>query len=180
MDSSVWAGAAFGLAGTMIGGSLSIWSTVIAQRQQAAQACNEQRQTRAATATEAALTELLEIERDARRSGPNDEARKRLLHERILAIQVLMQRVPDSSLRDRVRENCLLMPLSLPDDTRTWEQRRVDRIHLSRDATACLGAYLRGEPIPPRTVPVERIRTHQTPWPAGLTGDTFFWEAEDQ
>ena len=163
----------------MIGGALSIWSAVITQRRQAAQAREEQRQTRADTATEAALTELLEIERDARRAGPNDEARKHLLHERTLCIQVLMQRVPDVGLRDRVRGDCLLMPLSLPDDTRTWEQRRADRIHLCRDAIACLGAYLRGEAMPPRTGQVEEIRTI---WPysdISLERDMFFYEAEE-
>lgn len=162
----------------MIGGTLSIWSAVIAQRRQAAQTRDEQRQIRAATATEAALTELLEIERDARRAGPDDDTRSHLLHERILTIQVLMQRLPDAGLRDRVRENCLLMPLSLPDDTRTWEQRRVDRIHLCRDAVTCLGAYLRGEATPPRTNPVREIRTLWRSSDISSEKDMFFYEAE--
>ncbi|WP_405624904.1 hypothetical protein OG933_01570 [Streptomyces sp. NBC_00016] len=178
MDSSAWVGALFGLTGTMIGGTLSIWSAVIAQRRQAAQARDDQRQTRAATATEAALTKLLEIERDARRAGPHDNARSHLLHERILSIQVLMQRVPDAGLRDRVRENYLLMPLYLPDDTRTWEQRRVDRIHLCRDAIACLGAYLRGEAMPPRTNPVGEIRALWHSSDIGSETDMFFYEPE--
>ncbi|MFH9677381.1 hypothetical protein ACH4L5_34640 [Streptomyces sp. NPDC017405] len=175
MDSSAWVGAVFGLTGTVIGGTLSIWSTVAAQRRQARLARDEQRQTRAAAAAETALTELLEIERDARRAGPDDEARARLLHERILSIQVLLQRVPDTYLRDRVTDSCLLMPLHPPQDTRTWEQRRVDRIHLCRDAVACLGAYLRGEVTPSPTEPIIRILTL---FPHIGKG-TFFFEAED-
>ncbi|MGX1115727.1 hypothetical protein RKD37_001090 [Streptomyces ambofaciens] len=34
MDGSVWVGAIFGVGGTIIGGGLSLWATVIAQRQQ--------------------------------------------------------------------------------------------------------------------------------------------------
>jgi hypothetical protein len=87
-----------------------------------------------------------------------------------------MQRVPDADLRARVRENCLLMPLSLPDDTRSWEERRIDRIYLCRDAIACLGAYLRGEEMPPRPGRVDEICAL---WPiSGSERNTFFFEPE--
>jgi hypothetical protein len=70
------------------------------------------------------------------------------------------------------------MPLSLPYDTRTWEQRRVDRIHLCRDAIACLGTYLRDEAIPPRTSPVGEIRALWHSSDIGSERDMFFYEPE--
>ncbi|GAB7109879.1 hypothetical protein JCM4814A_81940 [Streptomyces phaeofaciens JCM 4814] len=178
MDASVWVGAAFGLVGTGVGGGLSIWSSAIAQRQQAVRAREERQQVLASTAVEAALAELLEVQRDARRAGPLDEARQLLLHERVLHVQVLMQRVPDAALRSRVRENTLLMPLSPPEDTRTSQERRVDIMLLCADAIACLGAYLRAEPPPP---PVERLQTLRRLWPFdGIAPEesVFMYEAD--
>ncbi|MDX3854008.1 hypothetical protein [Streptomyces sp. AK02-01A] len=179
MDASVWVAAVFGLAGTGIGGGLSVWSSAMAQRQQAAHTREEQRQARASTAIEAALAELFEVQREARRVTPEDQARSRLLHERMLTVQVLMQRVPDADLRTRVREDTFLMPLSPPDDTRTRQERRVDILYLSADAIACLGANLRGEPIPPRT---DRVEALPDLWPffqIGSDRDTFIYEAEE-
>lgn len=179
MDASVWVGAVFGLVGTGVGGALSIWSTVMTQRQQAAQARQEQREARASTAMEEVLTELFEVQRDARRAGPDNEARRHLLHERVLNVQVLMQRVPDADLRTRVREDTFFMPLLPSGDSRTWEERRVDRMYLCADAIACLGARLRGEPMPRRTDRVEAMRAL---WPfsdVGSDRETFIYEAED-
>ncbi|MEU8837213.1 hypothetical protein [Streptomyces sp900116325] len=179
MEASVWVGAVFGLVGTGVGGALSIWSAAAAQRQQAAHAREERRQVRASAAVEAALTELFEIQRDARRAGPDSETRRHQLHERVLNIQVLMQRVPDAALRDWVREATVFMPLSPAGDTRTWEDRRVDRMYLCADAIAALGAYLRVESTPARVGRVEAIRAL---WPfpdIGSDRETIFWEAED-
>ncbi|WP_030257067.1 hypothetical protein [Streptomyces violens] len=179
MEASVWVGAVFGLVGTGIGGALSIWSAVMTQRQQAAHTREEQRQARASAAVEAALTELFEIQRDARRAGPDSETRRQQLHERVLNIQVLMQRVPDAGLRDRVREASFFLPLSPAGDTRSREERRVDSMYLCADAIACLGAYLRAEAMPARTGRVEEIRAL---WPfpdIGSDGETIIYEAED-
>ncbi|MEV6297729.1 hypothetical protein AB0M41_47085 [Streptomyces sp. NPDC051896] len=178
MDASVWVAAVFGLAGTGVGGGLSIWSSAIAQRQQAVRAHEERQQVRASTAVEAALAELLEVQRDARRAGPLDEARQQLLHERVLHVQVLMQRVPDAALRTRVREDTLFMPLAPPGDTRTSQERRADIMLLCADAIACLGAYLRTEPLPP---PAERLQTLRSLWPFGDIGpeeSAFMYEAD--
>ncbi|MER6560562.1 hypothetical protein ABT300_23065 [Streptomyces sp. NPDC001027] len=179
MDASVWVGAVFGLAGTGIGGALSIWASVMTQRRQADHEREGQRQARASAAVEAVLTELFEIQRDARRAGPDSDTRRVALHERVLNIQVLMQRVPDAALRDRVREAALFLPLSPAGDTRTWEERRVDRMYLCADAIACLGAYLRGEPMPAR---VSRISEIRTLWPhpdIGSDRDSFIYESEE-
>lgn len=168
----------FGLVGTGVGGGLSVWSSAMAQRQQAVRAREERQQVRASTAVEAALAELLEVQRDARRAGPLDEARQQLLHERALHVQVLMQRVPDAALRTRVREATLLMPLAPPGDTRTSQERRVDIMLLCADAIACLGAYLRAEPLPP---PAERLQTLRNLWPfddIGSIGNAFMYEAD--
>ncbi|MGW2885181.1 hypothetical protein ACWDDN_07395, partial [Streptomyces griseoruber] len=178
MDASIWVGAMFGLIGTGVGGGLSIWSSTLAQRQQTVQAREERQQVRASTAVEAALAELLEIQRDARRAGPLDEVRQKLLHERVLHVQVLMQRVPDAALRTRVRDDTLFMPLSPPGDTRTDQQRRVDIMFLSADAIACLGAYLRAEPLPS---PAERVQTLGSLWPfndIGSNESAFMYEAD--
>ncbi|MGW5970025.1 hypothetical protein [Streptomyces sp. NPDC055186] len=178
MDASVWVGAVFGLVGTGVGGGLSIWSSAMAQRQQAVRAREERQQVRASTAVEAALAELLKVQRDARRAGPLDEARQQLLHERVLHVQVLMQRVPDAVLRTRVREDTLFMPLAPPDDTRTSQERRVDIMLLCADAIACLGAYLRTEPLPP---PAEGIQALRSLWPfddIDPDGSVFMYEAD--
>lgn len=178
MDASVWVGAVFGLIGTGVGGGLSIWSSAMAQRQQTVRAHEERQQIRATTAVETALAELLEVQRDARRAGPLDDARQRLLHERVLHVQVLMQRVPDAALRTRVREDTLFMPLAPPDDTRTSQERRADTMLLCADAIACLGAYLRTEPLPP---PTERLQTLRNLWPfddIGSDRSTFMYEAD--
>ncbi|MEV0598566.1 hypothetical protein AB0I82_04580 [Streptomyces sp. NPDC050315] len=162
MDASVWVGAVFGLVGTVVGGGLSVWASVVAQRQQAAHARKERRRARTSTAIEAALTELFEVQRDARRAGPMDSARERQLHERVLNVRVLLQHVPDAALRSRVQEDTFLMPLDPPGDTRTKQERRADIMLLSADAIACLGAYLRGEPLPPRA---DRVTAVRALWP---------------
>ncbi|MFD5558148.1 hypothetical protein ACFWIA_30460 [Streptomyces sp. NPDC127068] len=179
MDAAVWVAAVSGLVGTGIGGGLSIWSTTINHRRQAADRRESEAQARATAATEEALEHLLAIWHGARRSGEQDSAAKRSLQERILTVQVLMQRVPHAELRERVRVTTLYLPLSPPDDTRSWEEQRVDRIFLCADAVACLGAYLRGEPLPH---PTERVTQIKGTWPfmgAGTDRDTFIWESED-
>ncbi|MFF3515467.1 hypothetical protein [Streptomyces sp. NPDC002573] len=178
MDASVWVGAVFGLVGTGVGGGLSVWSSAMAQRQQAVRAREEHQQMRAATAVEAALAELLEVQRDARRAGPLDEDRMHRLHERVLHVQVLMQRVPDAALRTRVRDDTLFMPLAPPEDTRTSQERRADIMLLCADAIACLGAYLRTEPLP---TPAERLQTLRNLWPfddISSDGNAFMCEAD--
>jgi hypothetical protein len=84
-----------------------------------------------------------------------------------------------AALRERVRVDTLFLPLSPPGDKRSWEERRVDRIYLCADAIASLGAYLRGEPLPPPTEGVTKVRDI---WPfaeAGSERDTFIWEPEE-
>ncbi|MGW7668209.1 hypothetical protein ACWGJX_13900 [Streptomyces sp. NPDC054775] len=178
MDASVWVVAVFGLVGTGVGGGLSVWSSAMTQRQQAARAREDRQQVRASTAVEAAMAELLEIQRDARRAGALDEARQQLLHERVLHVQILMQRVPDAALRTRVRQDTLFMPLAPPDDTRTSQERRADILLLCADAIACLGAYLRTEPLPP---PAGRLQALRSLWPFDDIGSdeiAFIYEAD--
>ncbi len=125
------------------------------------------------------MEHLLAIWQESRRSGEQDGAAKRSLQERILTVQVLMQRVPHAELRERVRVTTLYLPLCPPGDTRSWEEQRVDRIYLCADAIACLGAYLRGEPLPR---PAERVTQVRGVWPfmeAGTDRDTFIWESEE-
>lgn len=182
MDASVWVGAIFGLVGTGVGGGLSVWSSIVAQRQQAIHQREDRRQALATSAVEAALAELFQIQRAARRAIPEEEAQAaaRLLHERVLNVQIVMQRVPDAELRDRVREDTLLMPLSPPGDTRTRQERRVDIMLLCADAIACLGAYLRSEALPLR---VERVGAIRALWPfsdMGSDQETFIYEGEDE
>lgn len=122
---------------------------------------------------------LLAVWRDTRRAGQEDEAAKHQLQERALAVQVLMQRVPHAGLRERIRADVLFLPLSPPGDARSWEEQRVDRIYLCADAIASLGAYLRGEPLPPPTEQVTKVRGI---WPfvdIGTDRDTFIWDAEE-
>ncbi|MDI5971064.1 hypothetical protein POF50_017220 [Streptomyces sp. SL13] len=179
MDSSVWVGAVSGLLGTGIGGGLSIWSTVMSRRHQIVDRREMEAQARGSGAIEKAMEYLLAVWRDARRAGEEDEVAGRLLQERVLAVQILMQRVPHAGLRERVRIDTLFLPLSPPGDTRSWEVQRVDRIFLCADAIAALGAYLRGEPLPP---PAERVTKMRDTWPfweVGTDRDTFIWESED-
>ncbi|MFE5861704.1 hypothetical protein ACFQ77_14275 [Streptomyces virginiae] len=179
MDAAVWVAALSGLVGTGIGGGLSIWSTTINHRRQAADRREAEAQARASVAIEEAMEHLLAIWHEARRSGEQDGAAKRSLQERILTVQILMQRVPHAELRERVRVTTLYLPLSPPDDTRSWEEQRVDRIFLCADAVACLGAHLRGESLPR---PTERVTQIRGTWPfmeAGTDRDTFIWESED-
>ncbi|MFB7397688.1 MULTISPECIES: hypothetical protein [unclassified Streptomyces] len=103
MDAAVWVAAVSGLVGTGIGGGLSIWSTTINHRRQAADRREAEAQVRASAAIEEAMENLLAIWREARRSGVQDANAKRSLQERILTVQVLMQRVPHAELRERVR-----------------------------------------------------------------------------
>jgi hypothetical protein len=125
------------------------------------------------------MEHLLAIWRDARRAGREDEAARRLLHERVIAVQVLMQRVPLAGLRERIRVDTLSLALSPPGDTRSWEERRVDRIFVCADAIASLGAYLREEPLPS---PAGRVVEVRGLWPfteAGTDKDAFIWESEN-
>ncbi|POG49396.1 hypothetical protein BV881_00400 [Streptomyces sp. ZL-24] len=179
----MWIGAIAGIVGTATGGALSVWSGRWTHRAQERTTRAAEQRARAVAAAEASLVELLEIHRDFRKARTPDadewRQRLRLLHDRIAKVQVLLHSIPDAKLRTRVREDTFYMPLSPPDDRRTGTERRAAVIDLCNDAAACLGAFLRDEELPARSVRVERTRDLWPEWKHEEDSYFYMWEADE-
>lgn len=163
MDAAVSAGW-IGLVGTTVGAGGALLGGWMQQRHQVKTAREERRHVLAITAAEAALAELFEMQREVRicieppSEGESTEQIRRI-HGWQTKINLLMQRVPDADVRQRVCEAVALsylFPRGTPHiSSSEWQ---IYAMCMSSDAVECLGAYLREEPLPPRPEKVAEAR----------------------
>ncbi|MFJ8871443.1 hypothetical protein ACIRD6_37570 [Streptomyces sp. NPDC102473] len=107
MDGSVWVGLGGTLAGTVIGGGLSIWASMVTQNRQ----MEATRDLRAAESSEAsanqAITELYVIRQRAR-DFPQDpgewDAWQEKLERLAAEVEPAVLRLRDDALRERIEE----------------------------------------------------------------------------
>ncbi|MFB7609828.1 hypothetical protein [Streptomyces gardneri] len=164
----------FALGGAIVGGLATLAGTVWEQHRQSRTARSERLEEMAKAGVDAAMTELLEVQtalRAAKTQVPSakgssyeeppstfmaaflgkdltPEERDERLHHMMdcrSRISIAMQRVPSYELRVRVDIDTSIIFGLPPTESESAFTRNME---VCRDAEWCLGAYLRGEPLP--------------------------------
>lgn len=176
MDAAVTAGF-IGLIGAVVG-SAATFSGVIYQQRHTARlhAASVQRAT-VHTAAQQLMREILEVQavlqRDPSDLDPDEFAQQgRRLREHLSVVLIDGQWLSDSQLRRRLQENAAFVNMSPPGDTRSSVEKRADAMLLCADSIACLGAYVREEPMPSRLRDTEDVLAR---WPK-MRSATWFIE----
>ncbi|MEU1454407.1 hypothetical protein [Streptomyces avermitilis] len=148
MDGSVWVG----LAGTVIGGGLSIWASVVAQIRQTKAARDLRVEEKSEAAVEEAITQLYVIKLRAREVPQDhqgfDDWEKELIR---LAVQMepTVLRIRDKKLRQRIEE--VLGSIGLVGELTDYQEHRGWLLlpwEICSYGLECLGAGIREEPLP--------------------------------
>ncbi|MFD5078211.1 hypothetical protein [Streptomyces sp. NPDC058371] len=174
MDATVL-GALIGLVGVGAGAGAAFAGIVYQQRHATRAAEIARRRGEAVTAAEKLLAELLAMQQNLRRGtygATEDEIRE---HNRVgrrhhANVQLFSQWLPDGELRTRLSVNALYTQVGPVDDSRNDVQRRGDGMILCMDSIACLGAFLRFEPIPQRETATLEVLAR---WPQGQSMQWF-------
>ncbi|GAP53240.1 uncharacterized protein SAZU_8121 [Streptomyces azureus] len=174
MDATVL-GALIGLVGVSAGAGATFGGVVYQQRHASRAAETARRRGEAVTAAEKLLAELLVMQQNLRRGAydvTGDEVheynRARSRHH--ATVQLHSQWLPDAELRTRLGINALYTQIGPAGDPRSDVQRRADGMSLCLDSIACLGAFLRSEPIPQRDAATLEVLAR---WPQGQSMDRF-------
>ncbi|WP_354393080.1 hypothetical protein [Streptomyces atratus] len=158
MDGSVWVG----LAGTVIGGGLSIWATVVAQSRQMKATRDLRIEEKAEAAVEEAISQLYVIKQRARdhpqnRSGVGEWEQE--LSQLAAQMEPTVLRIRDKELRERIEE--VLGYMSMIHDLTDYPVHRGSLMlpwAVCSYGLECLGAAVRGEPQPPPDEPMRKAR----------------------
>ncbi|MCX4587721.1 hypothetical protein [Streptomyces sp. NBC_01481] len=155
MDAGVLVGAVFGLCGTVVGGGLSIWASIIAQRQQAKAARQLVIAQRVDTAVDAAIQAFFQIKQHIR-GRPSDHGEgaqqrnqvwQKALQQQVLKVEPTVLRIRDEAVRMRLDKIAEL--LSWPDVSEPGLGGSDGLFAALCDhALDCLGACARDEPLP--------------------------------
>ncbi|MFB6553861.1 hypothetical protein [Streptomyces sp. NPDC056405] len=165
MDAGVWVGAIFGLGGTLAGGGLSIWATIIAQRQQARAARELVISQRLDTAADSTIQMFFQIKQHIRgrpsefEEGARDRIQlwQKILQQQVNKLEPVLLRIRDETLRLRLSKTAEFLAWS--DTTEPGLGGSVGILtELCDHALDCLGAFAREEPIPPEGVGLTRAR----------------------
>ncbi|MFJ4517469.1 hypothetical protein [Streptomyces sp. NPDC088816] len=158
MDGSVWVG----LAGTVIGGGLSIWASVVAQKRQTKATRDLRIEEKAEAAVEEAITQLYVIKRRAR-EHPQDRSGVSTWEQELSQLAVQMEptvlRIRNKELRERIEE--VLGYMGMIHDLTDYPVHRGSLMLPSEVCSyglECLGAAVRGEPLPAPTASIRRAR----------------------
>ncbi|MGW4437029.1 hypothetical protein ACWELO_14895 [Streptomyces sp. NPDC004596] len=169
MDAGVWVGAIFGVVGTLMGGGLSIWATVIAQRQQAQAARQLAIAQRVDTAVDSAIQMFFQIKQHVRGrpSEFQEGARQRIevwqrsLQQQVSKLEPILLRIRDESFRFRLSKIAEL--LAWPEVSEpALEGSPQILTDLCAHALDCLGALARDEQLPPEGSGLTRARRVET------------------
>ncbi|MFH8389919.1 hypothetical protein [Streptomyces sp. NPDC018036] len=155
MDAGVWVGAIFGLGGTALGGGLSIWASISAQRNQATAARELVVSQRVDAAADSAIQMFFQIKQHARGrpTGGETEGHERLqrweksLQDQVSKLEPILLRIRDREFRLRLTEVAEFLAWS--DITEPQLGGSVNILSALCDhALDCLGAFVRDEPLP--------------------------------
>ncbi|MEH0415975.1 hypothetical protein [Streptomyces sp. B21-083] len=162
MDGSVWVGLAGTLVGTAVGGGLSIWASVVAQNRQAKATRDFRIEEKAEAAVEEMIIQLYVIKQRAR-DLPQDNrgfgAWDQELSQLAAQVEPTVLRIRDKELRERIEEVLGYMGM-----THELTDYLVHGGSLLLPWTVCsyglecLGAAVRGEPLPEPTEPIRKAR----------------------
>ncbi|MGW2932941.1 hypothetical protein ACWDA7_13985 [Streptomyces sp. NPDC001156] len=169
MDAGVWVGAVFGVVGTLMGGGLSIWATVIAQRQQAQAARQLVIAQRVDTAVDSAIQMFFQIKQHVR-GRPSEfqegarqriEVWQRALQQQVNKLEPVLLRIRDESFRLRLSK--IAEFLAWPEVSEPALEGSAGILsELCDHALDCLGASVRDEPLPPEGIGLTRARRVET------------------
>jgi hypothetical protein len=148
MDGSVWVG----LAGTLIGGGLSIWASVVAQNRQAKATRALRVEEKAEAAIEEAITQLYVVKQRAR-EYPRDRDELDTWQEDISRLaaetEPIVLRLRDDKLRECVEEvlDYMVRVHELDDHLRYWGAADLTS-GICQYGLDCLGAAVRNQSLP--------------------------------
>lgn len=155
MNAGIWIGAIFGLGGTVVGGGLSIWATIIAQRQQARAARQLAIAHRVDTAVDSAIQMFFQIKQHIRGRPSEFEtgAQERIqiwqnaLIQHVNKLEPTLLRIRDETVRLRLSKIAEL--LAWPDLSEPAVGGSAGILpELCDDALDCLGRFVRDELLP--------------------------------
>lgn len=157
MDAAVWVGAVAGFAGALVGAGGSIAATLVAQRSQQAIARREQRERLVGETVEAISREFVSLHELAR-SYPDEDAPEGVVrpyrlqaNEHHNSILLALPRLPDRALAERIGDILVASMLAFQGTEGTYRDRRQGAFSAPFEGIACLGAFLRGDVLPPPT-----------------------------
>ncbi|MGP3924769.1 hypothetical protein [Streptomyces sp. 8N616] len=156
MEASVWISAVSGLAGTAVGGGLSIWASIAAQQHQARSARALMVAQKVDAAADAAIRMFFQIKQHIRGRpsvvGPNPRARMeawdKSLQQQTGKLEPTLLRIRDQEVRLRLTEITYYLAtreMSEPDFRGSFGLLEM----LCDHALECLGAFIRDEQLPP-------------------------------
>ncbi|MFJ9634066.1 hypothetical protein ACIRU8_40910 [Streptomyces sp. NPDC101175] len=154
MDAGVWIGAIFGLGGTALGGGLSIWASISAQRHQAKAARQLVVSQRVDAAADSAIQMFFQIKQHVRgrptESGSEGhlaiEQWEKSLQNQVSKLEPILLRIRDSEFRLRLTQVAEFLAWS--DVTEPQLGGSVNILSgLCDHALDCLGAFVRDEPL---------------------------------
>ncbi|MFB6752559.1 hypothetical protein ACFCX6_16690 [Streptomyces sp. NPDC056353] len=165
MDGSVWVGAIFGVGGTIVGGVLSLWATVIAQRQQAHASRQLAIAQRVDTAVDSAIQMFFQIKQHVRgRSSEFEEGAQsridlwqRSLQQQVNKLEPILLRIRDESFRLRLSKIAELLAWSDVSEPGLEGSPQI-LADLCDHALDCLGAFVRDEQLPPEGTGLTQAR----------------------
>ncbi|MFF1446332.1 hypothetical protein [Streptomyces sp. NPDC058295] len=162
MDGSVSVGLTGTLMGTAIGGGLSIWASVVAQNRQAKATRDLRIEEKAEAAAEEAITQLYVIKQRAW-DLPQDNSGFGAWDQELSQLAVQMEptvlRIRNKELRERIEEVLGYMGMTheLTDHPVHGGSLLLPWMVCSY-GLECLGAAVRGEPLPELTEPIHKAR----------------------
>ncbi|GAA1100699.1 hypothetical protein GCM10009577_23530 [Streptomyces javensis] len=157
MDAGVWVGAVTGLAGAVVGAGGSIGATLVTQRYQRTEARREQRERLATETAEAISREFVALHELARsypaEGAPEDVMRPYRLrsNEHHNSILLALHRLPDRALAERLGDVAVASAFAFQGSEGSYQDRRQGAFSVPYEGLSCLGAFLRGDPLPPPT-----------------------------
>ncbi len=165
MDGSVWVGAIFGVGGTIVGGVLSLWATVIAQRQQAHASRQLAIAQRVDTAVDSAIQMFFQIKQHVRGRPSEFEqgAQQRIdlwqrsLQQQVNKLEPVLLRIRDESFRLRLSKIAELLAWSDVSEPGLEGSPQI-LADLCDHALDCLGAFVRDEQLPPEGTGLTQAR----------------------
>ncbi|WP_369271123.1 hypothetical protein AB5J55_14760 [Streptomyces sp. R11] len=155
MDAGVWVGAIFGLGGTALGGGLSIWASISAQRHQAKAARELVVSQRVDAAADSVIQMFFQIKQHVRGRPPEGETEghqriqrwEKSLQDQVSKLEPILLRIRDREFRLRLTQVAEFLAWS--DVTEPQLGGSVTILSALCDhALDCLGAFVRDEPLP--------------------------------
>jgi hypothetical protein len=142
--------AIIGMVGVIVGGAITTWGTIVAQRQQikATLAAEERvREISASTTVLNALSQLLQLPDEPDMSDDEWHHRRQDL---LFLLDTASQDLRSKDLRSRLAEAHDMMERHAVAARLTGQSEARTRSIACVHAVACLGAFRRGEPLPDR------------------------------